>query len=79
MRRFEDLLREWLDRRWRTRATKQEITDSEVRVVLDSEHEAVATLQNQVIARFMFLIRAERSDGWERAQLIANHRGPHVH
>ena len=73
MRGFENWLRGWLNRRWRRRSTAVEISDAETRAALDDERLAIAGLQQEIVVRLAFLIRAEREDGWERAELQRTH------
>jgi len=66
---FEHWLRGWLNRRWRRHATAIQVSDADTRAALDDERLAIAGLQQEIVVRLAFLIRAEREDGWERAEL----------
>jgi len=73
MTRFENWLRGWLNRRWRRQATAVQVSDAATRAALDDERLAIAGLQQEIVVRLAFLIRAEREDGWERAELQRTH------
>lgn len=76
MRRFEDWLRGWLDKRWRRRTTKERQWEANVDFAITTEQLALTEATKHLLTRAESLRQAQLHNGHDRAKLVDTHPMP---